>query len=251
MTAIARLTRAEVRKLATTRAFLITVAIAIGLAVIAVLVDVAEAGKNQAPALGTAASTYNMLKLGGVCSVAMLIVGIIASGGEYRHKTIISATLITPRRSAQVAAKTIAAAIAAVVLTGLTFGLGLATIVAELSAHHIHHLPADTGTLFAGSVIAATLFGVIGVALGYITRSTIAAVVGAVGWVLFVELAILHTLAPHLAKWLVTGAASALTDPGVLASRALTPATAVAVLSGYAVVLLAVASRLVLRRDVP
>jgi len=95
------------------------------------------------------------------------------------------------------------------------------------------------------------LFGVIGVALGYITRSTIAAVVGAVGWVLFVELAILHTLAPHLAKWLVTGAASALTDPGVLASRALTPATAVAVLSGYAVVLLAVASRLVLRRDVP
>jgi len=45
-------------------------------------------------------------------------------------------------------------------------------------------------------VIAATLFGLIGVALGYITRSTIAAVVGAIGWVLFVELAILHTIAP-------------------------------------------------------
>ena len=68
---------------------------------------------------------------------------------------------------------------------------------------------------------------------------------------LFAELAILHTLAPHLAKWLGAGAASTLTDPGVLASRALTPATAVAVLSGYTVLLLAVASRLVLRRDVP
>ena len=45
----------------------------------------------------------------------------------------------------------------------------------------------------------------IGVALGYITRSTIAAIAGAAGWVLFAELAILHTLAPHLAKWLVTG----------------------------------------------
>ena len=46
----------------------------------------------------------------------------------------------------------------------------------------------------------------IGVALGYITRSTIGAIARAAGWVLFAELAILHTLAPHLAKWLVTGA---------------------------------------------
>ena len=94
------------------------------------------------------------------------------------------------------------------------------------------------------------MFGVIGVALGYITRCTIAAIVGAVGWVLFVELAILHTLAPHLAKWLITGAASTLTEPGVLASRALIPASAVVVLTAYAVALLAVATRLVLRRDV-
>jgi ABC-type sulfate transport system permease component len=68
--------------------------------------------------------------------------------------------------------------------------------------------------------------------------------------VLFFELVILHTLVPHLAKWLVTGAASTLTDPGVLASKALTPATAVVVISAYAAVLLAVASGLVLRRDV-
>jgi hypothetical protein len=96
MTAIARLTRAEVRKLATTRAFLISLAIAIGLAVISIVVDAVEAGTNHNPALGTTASTYKMLKIGTVCCVAMLILGIIASGGEYRHKTIITATLITP-----------------------------------------------------------------------------------------------------------------------------------------------------------
>ena len=251
MTTIVRLTRAELRKLATTRAFLITLALSAGLAVISVIATAAAAGKNGAPALGTTASTDQMLKLGVVCCVAMLILGIIAAGGEYRHKTIIPALLATPRRGALVAAKVAGVVVAGVVLSTLTFGLGLATAVAELSAHHLHHLPADTGTLFAGSVIAGTLFGVIGVALGYITRSTIAAVVGAVGWVLFVELAILHAIAPHLAKWLITGAASTLTDPGVLASRALTPATAVAVLTAYTAVLLAVASRLVLRRDVP
>ena len=96
MTAIARLTRAEVRKLATTRAFLITVAIAIGLAVIAVLVDVAEAGKNQAPALGTAASTYNMLKLGGVCSVAEMMVLCRYSPPEAMIPTMSMATEQTP-----------------------------------------------------------------------------------------------------------------------------------------------------------
>jgi ABC-type transport system involved in multi-copper enzyme maturation permease subunit len=248
MTAIARLTCAELRKLATTRTFLITLALSAGLAVISVIATAAAAGKNGAPALGTTASTDQMLKLGVVCCVAMLVLGIIAAGGEYRHKTIIPALLAAPRRGSLIAAKVAGITIAGVVLAGLTFGLGLATAVAELAAHHIHHLPANTWSLFAGSVIAATLFGVIGVALGYLTRSTVAAVVGAVGWVLFAETVILHTLIPHQAKWLVSSAATALTTPA--APGALTPAVATAVLSGYAALLLAAATRLVLRRDV-
>jgi ABC-type transport system involved in multi-copper enzyme maturation permease subunit len=250
MTTITRLTRAELRKLVTTRTFLIGLALSAGLAVLSVVVDAAVAGKNGAPALGTTASTDQMLKLGPVCCVAMLVLGIIGSGGEYRHKTIIPAMLVAPRRVALVPAKVIGIAVAGVVLSVLTFGLGLATAVAELSAHGIHHLPADTSSLYAGSVIAGTLFGVIGAALGYITRSTIAAVVGAVGWVLFGELAILHTLAPHLAKWLITGTAVALTNSTGPGGATLTSATAVAVLSAYAVILLTVATGLVLRRDV-
>jgi ABC-2 type transport system permease protein len=250
MTAIARLTRAELRKLATTRTFVITLAIAIAAAVISVAADAAVAGRNGRPALGTDASTYQMLKLGAVCCVAMLVLGIIASGGEYRHRTIIPATLITPRRGAQVAAKTIAVAVAGVVLSGLTFGLGLATIVGELHAHGIHQLPPGTTRMVAGSIIAATLFGLIGVALGYITRSTIAAVVGAVGWVLFAEVAILRTLAPQLAKWLITGTAFTLTNPPANSSATLTPAAAVAVLSAYTAVLIAIAAQVAVRRDV-
>lgn len=250
MTAIARLTRAELRKLATTPAFLVTLVITVALDVIAVVVDAAVAGKNGAAPLGTDASTNQMLKLGAVCCVAMLVLGIVAAGGEYRHRTIIPAMLITPRRGAMVAAKTLATAIAGVVLAGLTFGLGLATVVIELSAHGFDRLPSGTGRLFADSVIAATLFGLIGVALGYITRSTIAAVVGAIGWVLFVELAILHTIVPQLAKWLIVGAATALTDPAAHGSGTLAPVAAVAVLGSYAVVLLAVAIQFVRRRDV-
>jgi ABC-2 type transport system permease protein len=248
MTTIVRLTRAELRKLVMSRTFLIALAASVGLSVISVAVNAFAAGKNGLPALGTMAMTDKMLKLGVICCVAMLVLGIIASGGEYRHKTIVPAVLVAPRRSGLIIAKVIGIVVAGVVLSAATFGFGLATAVAELHAHHFHQLPPDTGHLFAGSVIAGTLFGVIGVALGYITRSTIAAVVGAVGWVLFVELAILHTLVPNLAKWLVTGASVALTDPG--ASKTLTLATAVVVLCVYAVVLLAAATGLVLRRDV-
>lgn len=149
-----------------------------------------------------------------------------------------------------VAAKTLALLIGGVVVSGLTFGLGLATVVIELSAHGFDQLPPSTGRLFADTVIAATLFGLIGVALGYITRSTVAAVVGAVGWVLFVELAILHTVAPQLAKWLITGAATALTDPTAHGPGTLAPGAAITVLGAYTLLLLAAATQLVQRRDV-
>lgn len=250
MTAIARLARAELRKLATTRAVLITLAVSAGLAVTSVIATASAAGKNGAPALATTVGADALLKLGVIGCVAMLVLGIIAAGGEYRHKTIIPAMLITPRRGALVAAKVLAVALAGAVLSALTFGVGLATAAAELSAHHIHHLPADTASMLTGSVITGTLFGMIGVALGYLTRSTVAAIIGAVGWVMFAEQIILNTVAPHQLKWLISGSAEALTTPVTHGTAALTPATAAAVLGGYALVLLAAAARLVLRRDV-
>ena len=141
MTTIVRLTHAELRKLVMARTFLIGLALSIGVAVISVATDAAVAGKSGHAALGTAASTNQMLKLGSVCCVAMLVLGIIGSGSEYRHKTIIPAMLVAPRRGTLVIAKVTGIAVAGVVLSTLTFGLGLATAVAELSAHHMHHLP--------------------------------------------------------------------------------------------------------------
>jgi hypothetical protein len=251
MTTIVRLTRAELRKLATPWTFPITLALSAGLAVINVIVTAATAGQHGRPALGSTASTGQMLNLGAIICMAMLGLGIIASGGEYRHKTIIPAVLVAPRRSALVAAKVIGISVAGAMLSVLTFGLGLGAAAAQLAAHHLHPFPADTGRLLAGSVIAGTLFGVIGVALGYITRSTTAAVLGAIGWVFFAEMAILHTAAPHLAKWLVTGAAVALTSGAAPGGGTLNPYAATGVLTAYAIALLAVAARLVLRRDVP
>jgi len=68
MTTIVRLTCAELRKLATPWTFPITLALSAGLAVISVIVTAATAGQHGRPALGSTASTGQMLNLGsGYC----------------------------------------------------------------------------------------------------------------------------------------------------------------------------------------
>ena len=94
-----RLAWAELRKLVTTRALPVGVALAIALAIGSVLIDAMVAGRNGQPRLGTDASTGQMLKFGAIPCAVMLIVGILAAGSEFRHRTIIPALLAAPRRS--------------------------------------------------------------------------------------------------------------------------------------------------------
>ena len=102
--------------------------------------------------------------------------------------------------------------------------------------------------MYLGTVIAGACFGMLGVALGAITRNTVGAIVAAVGWALFVEVITLGNVAPTVEKWLPVGASVGLTNPpgpGVL-----TPMAAGAVLAGYAVAMLVAASRTTIRRDI-
>jgi hypothetical protein len=248
MNATLRLARAEVRKLFTTRAVPVTVAIAAVLAVGSVLIDAAVAGHPGQHAIGTITETYQMLKFGPVVVMAMLILGILAAGGEFRHRTIVPALLTTPRRSQVFAVKVAVIALFGAVFAAVVFGLGLGTVAGVLATHGFHHLPVATGRMYLGTVIAGACFGMLGVALGAITRNTVGAIVAAVGWALFVEVITLGNVAPSLEKWFPVGASIGLTNPpgpGVL-----TPAVAGVVLAGYAVAMLVVASRTTIRRDI-
>lgn len=243
-----RMVRAEVRKLFTTKAVPVTLAIAIVLAVGSVIIDALVAGRPGAAPLGTDASTNQMLKFGAIPCVVMLILGILAAGSEFRHRTIVPVLFATPQRARVFAVKVIVIAALGAAFAALVFGLGLETIVLTLSAHGIHHLPDGVGRLYAGTVISSACFGMIGVALGALTRNTIGAIVAAIVWTLFVEQVILAAIVPGVEKWLPTAAAIGLTN----APGAGTPSPVVAglVLAGYAVALLAAASRTTMRRDV-
>jgi hypothetical protein len=250
MTSTAQLLRAEARKLFYSRTYLGALIISVGVALFAVFVDAAVAGKNGQPRIGTPADVHQMLKLGPVTCIAMLVVGILSSGGEYRHHTIVSTLLVAPRRGTVVVAKAASVLCAGIALSTLTFGLGLAAIYGVLVANNVHHLPSDTLHIVLGTVAASTLFGLMGTTLGFITRSTVGAVVVFVGWVVFGELTILTTLFPHLEKWLPVGLATSLTNALHAGSSSLAPAQAAGVLTGYAAVLTVIAVALIARRDV-
>jgi ABC-2 type transport system permease protein len=246
-----RLARAELRKLFTTKALPVSFATAVVLAIGSVLIDAMVAGQNGAARLGTDEDVYQMLKFGAITCVVMLILGILAAGSEFRHRTIVPVLLATPHRMRIFAVKVAVVAVMSAVFSAAVFGLGLATIVLTLSAHGIHHLPAGTGTLYIGTVISSTCFGMIGVALGALTRNTIGAIVAAIVWALFIEQVILATIVPGIEKWLPIAAAIGLTNaPGPNPGRVLSPGTAGLALTGYAVALLLVASRTTMRRDV-
>ena len=243
-----RLAWAELRKLVTTRALPVGVAIALALAIGSVLIDAMVAGRNGQPRLGTDASTGQMLKFGAIPCAVMLIVGILAAGSEFRHRTIIPALLATPRRSRLFAVKVAVVAVTGAAVSAAVFGLGLAAIILELSAHGIHHLPAGTARLYAGTVISSACFAMIGVALGTLTRNTVGAIIASVAWTLFIEQVILRAAAPGIEKWLPANAAIGLTSaPG---PGSLSPAVAGVILTGYATGLLALASRTTIRRDI-
>lgn len=246
-----RLARAELRKLFTTKALPVSFAIAIVLAIGSVLINAMVAGHNGSAPLGTNANIYQMLKFSAITCVVMLILGILAAGSEFRHRTIVPVLLATPSRMRIFAVKVGVVAGLSAIFSAAVFGLGLITVVLTLSAHGIHHLPAGVTTLYVGTVISSACFGMIGVALGALTRNTIGAIVAAIVWALFIEQIILANVAPSIEKWLPTAAAIGLANaPGPNASHILSPMTAGLVLTGYAIALLVAASRTTMRRDV-
>jgi len=249
MTTIARLARAEARKLFTTRALPISFAGAIALTLVSVVLQAATAGQQGKAPLGTDASTYQLLKIGAVPCLVMLIMGILAAGGEFRHRTIVPVLLATPRRGLVFAVKVLVIAAVGAAFSAITFGIGLGAVVAELSAHHVHHLPNGTGSLYAGTVIASTCFGIIGVALGALTRNTLGAIVAVIAWTLLIEQVILQAVVPGIEKWLPTHAAIVLTNAPAV-GHAIPVVTTSLVLAGYAAALFLIARFTTLKRDI-
>jgi ABC-2 type transport system permease protein len=243
------LARVEVRKLLSTPAAYVAAGVIALLTVASVVTAILLAGHSGQAALGTADNAAKALAVAAVSSTAMIVMGILSVGGEYRHRTILSAYLAEPRRGRVLAAKLAVNAVVGLVVGAVTFGLALAVALPMYAAHGVHTLPVDVAQLWWGAALAGATYGMLGVAVGALTRNTVAAVIGVIVWTQVIEVGILQAAVPSIAKWLPTGAAVAVTGSATPVPGLLAPGIAALVLVGWTAALGLTAARVSLRRE--
>jgi ABC-2 type transport system permease protein len=246
-----RLIRAEARKLHTTRTFW---AITLGtLALIAVAVTAASTASRFTPGDHPALQVFT---LAGLAQTFALILGVLAVTSEFRHGTITTTLLITPRRTPLLAAKLITLTASGLVLGLLAFGETAAIVLPVLSARHIASQMdgATVAGIIAGGAIAATLAAALGVGIGAVVRSQTGAIITALGLLYVLEpvLSVLPGTSGAVQRFGVGGLASGTSGTSGFPSSAhlLQPVPAALTLGAYALAVLIAGMMLFLRRDV-
>ncbi len=232
--------RAELAKVRTARTLLAVPVVAVAYAVLAFLPAMTlPDAEVRAQLDGT--SLLDVARGPGIATaVLMLLLGVLATAGEFRHGTVVATLLVTPRRRDAVRDKALAvAAVAAgTALAVEAVAVTLGTVFLRSKDITIEVGAGDVALTVLGTVAAATLYALAGVGLGYAVRDQTAAVGAALAWVGIVEGAVPLVLRKAwLFRWMPGGAANALAgvaDP----PPDLLPAWGAALLLGGVVALL-------------
>lgn len=191
-----------------------------------------------------------------ISQVLLLAVGVLMIGTEYRHKTITSTFLATPKRAKVMAAKVISllalGAIYGVVGTLTSFGIGAAII----SSKGYDILPDGALRTLVMSLLVLGLWALIGLGIGILIPSQVAALFIAIGFAWIVEplLNLLFanqdwgkSIAPYFPSSATEGMVGAVTSPG---ATTLVWWAAALVLLAYAAVMAGLGTWRTLRSDI-
>ena len=178
-----------------------------------------------------------------------VIVAVLATAGEFQHRTIYTTLLQAPRRRSVIAAKTIVAAGYGATVT--LIGTAAAVIVGVLSLRS-EHMPigvfsADMCLGLAGSATIGAMWAMLAAGLGMLVRNSTVALVTVLLWKFVIE-GVLPSLtrSGEVSRWLPSGAADA-----VLYGRPdlLEPWAGGLLFAGYAAVIVVTGSVLFTLRD--
>jgi ABC-2 type transport system permease protein len=166
------LLQAELIKLRTTRTFVALAGTAVG---VSLLITVLVASITEP----TEEDVLTDVFTSDVSGLFILILAVIGITGEWRHGTITSSILAAPARVQFLAAKTIAFAVAGLVLSVL---ISIAVGIAGFAILTARDLPTpELGELveqFARNAGIAALGGAFGVGIGALVRNQVVAIVG-------------------------------------------------------------------------
>jgi ABC-2 type transport system permease protein len=237
---------AEWLKLRTTRLLFGMIPAALALSFAAVAGKVLST--DTATQLESTDGIRQTLAVTGTGAILVLVVGILVSAGEYRHGTAADTFLTTPRRHEVVMAKLVVGAGLGLAVGGVT-ALACVGIASGLYAAEGATFPLDNADVWltlAGTLVYTTLFAVLGVALGSLTRNQTLAISGALAWLAIVE-HLLVGLLPDIGRWLPAAAGQAIVRTPL--DDLLSPLAGTAVLTAYAAVIAVAGIRVAATRD--
>lgn len=196
----------------------------------------------------------NLLGSGFTGYILALLLGVLIVTTEFRHKTVTTSFLVTPRRPQFVGAKLITAAVLgillAVIMLFTAFVAGGITLVAEGGT--ISSLAGQIPAVAPGMILVFALFAILGVGVGSVLTNQVAAIVVCLGWFIILE-GILVALVHGAERWVPTGAATAaanLTRGQGTHFGLFSPWQGALLMLGYGLVFAAVGSFILTKRDI-
>jgi ABC-2 type transport system permease protein len=184
--------------------------------------------------------------------ILAMVLGAAATAGEFRHGTATVTYLAVPARTRVLTAKC-CAALSAGALFGIAASAGNTAVGLAFVAAHGYHLAVPAATIIryvVGDVVGCALLAALGVAVGTLIRSQVAAVITVFAWAFLIEGALgafSGAIVPYLPFQAATSLAGARLPGG---SAPLPFVAAAAVIVGAAFLLAATAAWITLPRDI-
>jgi ABC-2 type transport system permease protein len=183
---VTALTRAELLKIRTTRSwwgYLVVIVLLTGIAV------AGEIGSNDDTGRARLSFQLGLVDSLGIAVLLSILLGITIVTTEFRHGTVTPTFLVTPRRERVIAAKAIAGVIVAVgfVLLALVVLAAVALPWFAIIDVPTHLGDGELWERVGQQLFSAVLWVLMGVAIGVLVQSQVAALVGTLVWIFLGE----------------------------------------------------------------
>jgi ABC-2 type transport system permease protein len=246
-----RLIHTELLKQRATRMFVGGIVAAPILSALVTVAILAAAGSQGNEPLGPAHLVHVIGGPSGALTLVAIVLGVFGMAGEYRHQTITTTFLASPRRRDVLIAKLAAYSLTGAVMGLLSIAVSVAIAVPWLLAGGVDVTVDDRAVRVAvGLVLSTSLYGALGVSIGALIRNQTAATTAVLVWMLAVEGLITDLVRrDDLMRWLPAAAGRALVvlDP---TGDSLSLPIAAAVFTAYVAAFAVAGIRFTLDRDI-
>ena len=178
--------RSELLKIRTTRgwfAYLVVLVVLVGIGA------AAEVGSRSLDERSGLDFQFALVDLIGISSLLAIILGITMVTTEFRHGTITPTLLATPGRERVLAGKALAGVLVAILFAVLAIlvVLVVASIYTSIDGGQLELADGDVVERAGTNLLGVVLWLLMGVAIGAVVQSQVAALVGTLVWLFLVE----------------------------------------------------------------